>query len=183
METKGMGKTLVKVFGILAMIVSIGLVAYTLTALNIKQARAGGIIMDSLMILSLISIAVYCAFGFTKKAALFYKLFICIFAVAKLVNICILSNGIFGADVLLPNSIIFGMLCVLGFATDLGKTKSLIFGLIAALASVVELIICAINNFEGFLGVVPAIANTAICAVLLLMILAKYYDKAERGSK
>ncbi len=183
METKSIGKTLVRVFGILAVIAAIGLAIYTLIALNIKQANVGGIIMDSLGILSLISIAVYCAFGSTKKAALFYKLFICVFAISKLVNIYGLSNGKFGAEVILPASIIFGMLCILGFATDLGKTKSLIFGLIALLASVFELITCIINTTAGFAGVCPCIANTVMCTVLFLMILAKYYDKAERGSK
>ncbi len=183
MENKGTVKTIVRVLGILAVIISIVLSACSLIALNIKQARVDGIIMDSLMILSLISIAVYCVFGYTKKAALFYKLFICVFAISKLVNIYGLSAAKFGPDVMMPASIIFGMLCILGFATDLGKTKSLIFGFIALLTSVIELIICVVNRAEGFVGVVPAIANTAICAVLLLMIFAKYYDKAERGTK
>ncbi len=184
METKSIGKTLVRVFGILAVVASIGLVTYTLIARHIQQAHVDAIIMDSLEILSLISIAVYCAFGFTKKAASFYKLFICVFAISELVNIYGLSNGNFGVAALLPQSIIFGMLCILGFATDLGKTKSLIFGLIALLASVVALIVCVINNINDFwAGTVHCIANTAMCTVLLLMILAKYYDKAERGTK
>ncbi len=184
METKSTGKTFVKVFGILAVIVSMALVSYTLIARHIQQANIDAIVMDLLEILSLISVAVYCAFGFTKNAALFYKLFICIFAISELVNIYGLSNANFGADALIPNSIIFGMLCILGFATDLGKTKSVIFGLIAFLASMCALIICAINNINDFWGgTVHCIANTAICTVLVLMILAKYYDKAERGSK
>ncbi len=183
METKSTGKTFVKVFGILAVIVAIGLTAYTLVALNIKISNVNGIIMDLLLILSLISIAVYCAFGFSKKAALFYKLFICVFAISILVDIYGLSNGGMGAESILPKSILFGMLCVLGFATDLGKTKSVIFGLIALLSSVFELIIIVINAPDAFMAACPCIANTTVCAVLLLMILAKYYDKAERGSK
>jgi len=80
------------------------------------------------------------------------------------------------------NCLVFGALCVLSMAKDLGQKKSTALSLVVLIIEAV----CLLKLFlgENFAATYPAPASNLVFALnVLFMVTAKYYDKASRGSK
>lgn len=76
------------------------------------------------------------------------------------------------------NCLIFGALSVLSLAKDLGQKKSKTLAIVVVVLSVA-------NLFDGrFSAEYPVLISNLVYSIdVLFMVIAKYYDKASRGSK
>lgn len=134
------------------------------------------------LILSLLSAIVYCIYGYKKNAASYFKAFITFFALSRLPLIYTRVKMGGRVDRILLEAVVFAMLCILSIAKDLGKSKSILIAinnfLLTSHVTVTNIIT---NNKLNYLY--GSIISTILSLILILMILAKYYDKQERGSK
>lgn len=156
--------------------------------IHIAQVLANGYVvtLDIITLLSLLSATVYCVYGYKKDASNYFKAFILLLAIQELIRIPGIvklggvMSGINISDYLIFIAISFAVMCVLFMAENLGKKKSVILGLVALLLNILIVIKSVINGYYFHLMVL--LPNVVLFAVLVLMILAKYYDKAERGT-
>lgn len=121
----------------------------------------------------------YAVYGYKKDVATYALWFYGVFAIAVASKLWFLKahDGIF-----LPTVVSFACLAVLAIARDLGKSKSMtlcVVNLIAAVALPVYYLMNGIDVYYVLVFVTEAILSV----VLLIMMYAKYQDKASRDSK
>jgi len=77
----------------------------------------------------------------------------------------------------------FGALCVLCFGKDLGKTLSSTFAIISVIVAVAHFFITLSAGPMADLMKTQLITEFVLAVTTLIMVIAKYEDKASRGSK
>lgn len=145
-------------------------------------SRSGHLLAAScVQLLALLSALFYCLYGYKKDTAIYYRTFMALYAFSEIMRIVTFSSigNSFKTTLL---AIIFGALCVLAEAKDLGKKRSVAIGSIVFVMSVM---LPLYNVFIGkaIWGGISKYSDIVLSIILCLMILAKYEDKAERGSK
>ena len=124
----------------------------------------------------------YVFVGCTKETgAPFFIVCMILQALVYFLLVSLVPNSTFGVMLML---IKFGCLCLLSFAKDLGKKKSFTISFIYVAA-------CVISMFEGIrpetftpaalASLIARTENLILAVSTLLMVAAKYYDKAARG--
>jgi len=143
--------------------------------------QPGSILLDVLICLLYVSALVYCFMRYKKKAAVFFKA-VCVLAV--LVMIFFLYDVATNFDFVATNSIIFisslltfGGWCIVAFVSNLGKKQSLITAWVILVTTIVT------SSFSGDSYIlIKTLFQVAVCVVFLIMVYAKYADKAARGA-
>lgn len=155
--------------------------AIAMQAHNIAHEEGFFQVMSEVTVIALIGAVVYSLYGFKKNEAKYYKLFINLCAVATILRLVVhvSSNGTIRAVL---TAVQFGALCVLSQAKDLGRKKSMILGLIfivITLAIAVSMI--SVVGFETRV-LFMSLSDFILALVINILLLAKYADKAERGT-
>lgn len=138
--------------------------------------------------MTLIFAIYYTTFGYKKNGELFYKIFMCFFALNGVLATLLLVGTLASAGaseivVIILNAAWCIMAFILTFGKDLGRRKSLTYG---ALTVVLNIIICiyvpltADTPLSGFLS---SFQTLIIALLALIFIYAKFEDKkARKGS-
>lgn len=127
--------------------------------------------------------AFYIIAGCTKEyGARFFTICMILQALVYFLLISLVPNAKLGVMMMLVK---FGCLCLLGFAKDLGKKKSFTIAIIYAAACVLSLIKGV--RFDSFTiaalaSLIARLENLILSISTVLMVAAKYYDKAARGT-
>ncbi len=132
-------------------------------------------------VLAILSAVFYCLYGYKKSAAKFFFLTTVFMLLTEFTAVIV---NVSYTEVL---PAVFGVvacccLSVLSFSKDLGKTKSFAFSWIVACVYLLNTINFVINWGTAYL-VTIAFNNLSIAVIFLLMVYAKYQDKAARGTK
>lgn len=136
-------------------------------------------VLSALLILTSVSGIYYILAGGKKKeGAAYYHWFMVLFAFVGLITLVSLSGS---AVSVLCFAVAYGCLCVVAAAKDLGKTKSLILILAVVAAALVQGFLSV--NAQGQDVLIRSWTVVVLALVSLLMTVAKYVDKASRGSK
>ena len=141
----------------------------------------------ALGILAILSGFVYVLGGYKKNDAVYYKLFmllVCLEAVFTLI-VDLMVTQVKG-DTSPVSGILRTIICVnlviLAFAKDLGKQTSI--GLAGAVLGVSLFNIIRLIVLYGRFGIIAdAAAGLALALLVLLLVIGKYMDKTERGTK
>lgn len=177
----------------LAMIISLIFVALALVAnlyalinlcattkLGITE-KSGLIFDDSFAIIALISAIIYVSAGFKKTSAKFFKFFLYAFILSQLITlfsqVIILKRSIFA---IISTLIPFILLNVLFGTKDLGKKTSIILSTIILACVFAATIFPTIVFKFDIMRLIGWITDLSLSAVLLVMMILKYYDKALR---
>jgi len=130
-------------------------------------------------IISILLMGFYCITGYKKSSARYFKgvLFARIISAALGLYIVSMYSQIFAV---ICSVVSLMCLLTLAFVKDLGKGFSMCLSILIIVASSTNF-----AYYTGLTGSVNACHATAVLlsVILLLMILAKYADKAARGSK
>ncbi len=165
------------------------------TCTKINDAQTAGS-TDSMvwirLLTDLITVAtglMYLFFGYRKRAALYFKLFMGFFALSQALLLSdLLADPMaqpfyFGIVYLLS----FAAVLILSFGKDLGKgiSLTLIGMLVIGGAVVLVMTLFLLDDFapSAFEAVTRGVTNFLLAVTAGSMVLAKYLDKAERGSK
>lgn len=167
-------------------------VALVLSAIQFTQPTPAGAtasitICTVVGILAIFAGFVYVLGGYKKNDALFYKLFmllVCLESVLTLVNDIIITQEMGSTSPIsgILRTIICVNLVILVFAKDLGKQTSI--GLASAVFGVT-----IINHarllvlYFSFSYVISAVLHLSLALLVLLLVIGKYMDKTERGTK
>ena len=127
----------------------------------------------SSILASIVALA-YCLLGYNKKASVFFKAFLYLFALYTFIE----AIGSINFITQIANTIKFGLLCALSLSINLGKIRSYIYAGLYIVLSTVGNIVFAIQ--VGSLG--NCISELVLMMILGIMIYAKYQDKAARGT-
>lgn len=147
---------------------------------TVITATGANLIVSIVELYVLFSAAFYWLYGYKKDTAKFYNLFIYAYAIVILFRVYT-SAGFGSVPSAICATIAFGGTCILAVSKDLGKKKTLTIGFIVLVAMAVILVRGIVRG--ALLGATIGRAAETVDAILLnLMILAKYEDKAERGT-
>lgn len=153
---------------------------YSIFTLQVPEEFAAGMqVTHGFLLLTLFAALIYCIKGCGKASADWFMFFLIMFTVMKFV-FAVAARKATSALVPVTEVIPFGMLCVLAVAKDLGKNKSFILAVVVLLASLVQFMFLTL---EGNSLPASAFGSVILSVVLLVMLEAKYEDKATRGSK
>lgn len=173
-----------KPFKILTYIFSIVMAALIVINMNFvmfANLSFEQVISNSLLSLTAIFAIAYALVGCTKeKGAKYYHLFMISYSITML--LLIFLNRARAPFSIFFNLIIYGCLCVLSAAQDLGKSKSIILASTVLALSVVTLFFNFNNSTQTFYATFCRILRLFISATTLLMVLAKYRDKDIRNT-
>ena len=178
MNTKKI-KTLSIILAILLIAAAIGNI---FLIINNKQAVWNVIAVAEL--LATLFGAFYVFVGCTKeKGARFFTVSMVLQALVYFLLTSLVPNETLGLMMML---IKFGCLCLLAFAKDLGKKKSYII-------AIIYVVTCVFSFFKGIrfdtfsfaalASLISRTENLLLAVSTMLMVAAKYYDKAERGTR
>lgn len=142
------------------------------------------LIANVFFVLGGVSAILYCAAGYQKKAAIFYKAFGGCAAAVILVAILIdanLTQEISTTLALLMYTVAFALTFVATFAKDIGKKATVIIAFVNLGTTLVVFVkdLCIGQSFhEALFADMPLL----LCVVFLVMVFEKYHDKEERIS-
>ena len=135
-------------------------------------------------LLAMISGDLYILAGCTKeKGAGFFTVSMILQAGVYFLLISLVPNAWLGIMMML---IKFGCLCLLSFAKDMGKKKSYTIAIIYVVACVLSLfkgIRFDTFTFASVASLISRLENLILAVSTLLMVAAKYLDKAEREAR
>ena len=133
----------------------------------------------------------YLVKGFRKDAAKFYRFYMSVSAFAVLVVLiaaCVVgvtgvTNGGIGFILMVTVGIVlYGSFLLLGYAKDLGKKKNYIICAISCAISLISAAIIAIIENDAWDKASVIFATFVLSLLAFVMTVAKYQDKAQRGS-
>ena len=146
-------------------------------------------ICDVLNILMLAFGLVYMLMNYSKNAAIIYKAYFVMLYIGIFVQAILLPSAPYfnTTYLLIFNLISLSAVAVLSVASDLGRKKSFLFATLFVLCRLV-LLITFIVKVPGYgtatIGVVSAgVSNFLIALTTGVMVIGKYLDKNERGTK
>jgi len=171
-------------------VLCVGTIAVNIAGMNNSTAMAtmsGGQLTVTLLsyianVVALLFGTFYCISEFKKEFGKFLKYFLVASAVAVFFSALAYSAGGLSISLALY-MLIFGFVCILSTAKDLGKKMSLIFTYSSVICSA---LLVVLDLTAGGLAIVAFSASFTmllLSLIMLLMIYAKYADKATRGSK
>jgi len=179
-------KKVVPMWASIVLIVLCG-VAFVLNIRSFVTGQTSGLgtITNIIELLSVFLAVCYCFAGYEKASAFLFKAVI--FARIISIALAIVSMVLYGTSfapavvllLLLGELISFGFLFVFGFALDIGKKRSVTMAVIALAVNVLLAIIFITAGGINSLGM--ALANVLFFVIFLIMMFAKYRDKASRG--
>ena len=139
-------------------------------------------------VLAIVSSFIYLIFGYKKNAAIYYKITMGALTLAQALNVMdIMSTTVVPLynSLLIVTSLI--IMVILATAKDFGEKNSSLLVLILVALRIVSVGIAAYYlprmSTEKFTVLTNAITNLVFAGSVGLMVMAKYDDKAERGSK
>jgi len=162
-------------------VLCVAAIAFEIVGLFLNKTGAIGYVTFAFEIITTVLAACYCFTGYKKSSAVFYKAVILSLMV---VTVLILAHMVtlqlyfqFFAEL-----IIFGCLSVFAVAKDIGEKRSFILALLIMVSSVVSFVyfICM---FGISIYICSYITSFLISVIVLIMVYAKYADKAARGTK
>ena len=148
----------------------------------------------AVVILALCASLLYLFKGYQKNAAKYFKLYMCLFAMAQLVStfatVYSAPNGQSLISVAFP-ALTYGPILVLALVENLGKKRSyLVCGFVVAaylIASVLVLVmvpgLLAGGTEAGTLYLIRSGTTLLLAIIMSMLIVAKYRDKEERGTR
>lgn len=139
------------------------------------------IAVSAVFIITLLCAALYCLFGFKKGARFFYIMFMLLYIAANGMAIITMRKNL-NVDTMIVALLAFGCTCILAFATDMGFTKSIILACTNLLMCIIIMLKLLVNNAFAVLAI-GDFAFIVLSIFLVLMVLAKYADKAMRGKE
>lgn len=146
----------------------------------IGSSIGNGLVGEILNVAAIGEGLLYVFYGYKKSAAKYYKAYMILLALSALIWSMLVGIQRDNPLSIFCNNVMFASICVLAFAENMKRTKSLIFGLVAFLMSVVNVVGVMITT-PGF-GPVLSFACTLVLVINMnLMIVAKFRDKEERG--
>ena len=181
----------VKIVHLILMLAAIVLCCVSLTKLSADTEFFSdtGLRMVSYIaeIIALISGIVYLAYGYKKKAAVYYKFFMVILVIGQAI-ICYRQTV--GTFPIMPSAAILNIislivLVILATGKDLGKSKSYLIVAILLACRLIALILDIIV-FSGatiFSVLSHAASNVLLAGAVAFMVTGKYLDKDSRGTK
>lgn len=123
----------------------------------------------------------YIMVGCTKKeGAKYYRGFMIAYAITMLIIIYV--NRTRAPFSFFFNLIIYGCLCILASANDLGEFKSKLFAYTITVLSIVTLLFGFDTTKATFIANMCRVLRLGISITLLVMVIAKYRDKKERNT-
>ena len=171
-----------KVIGALSGVASVAmLAAVCANVFVITKLLPGALdtVLSALLILTCVAGIHYILAGCKKKeGAVYYHWFMVLFSFVGLITLVSLSGS---AVSVLCTAVAYGCLCVVAAAKDLGKAKSMALILAVVVATLVQSFLPV--NAEGQDVLIRSWTVVLLALVSLLMTVAKYVDKASRGSK
>lgn len=125
--------------------------------------------------------AIYLMSGYSKqKSSLYFVCFMILYAITEWMGIIgAKSNNTVNMMLLVLS---FGFSCVLAISKDLGKFKSVILSSVIVLTVVGRLVISYYTTGLPVFGVRP-LTKLIIGLTVLVLVIAKYHDKKQRGTK
>ena len=168
-------------------------VAANVYVLLSKEASVFTKIGAAVVILALGASLLYLFNGYKKNAAGYFKLYMCLFAMAQLVStfatVYSAPNGQSLISVAFP-ALTYGPILVLALVENLGKKRSyLVCAFVVAAyltASVLILVmvpgLLAGGTEAGTLCLIRSGTTLLLAIIMSMMIVAKYRDKEERGT-
>ncbi len=127
----------------------------------------------------------YCLKGYSKNAAGFFKAFCIAYCVSRVFPIFAIAESYRAGNfvyplILLMHLITFAAMSIFVVAKELGKKKSCVLAGIIFACTLVNLLPILGTPFYFMIGI---ITNLILTIVFLIMVYAKYQDKAARGTK
>ena len=187
LKTKKPAMKALFVFSLILLAAALVLSVFWLTQPFPTSISAFMTICAVLGILAVLAGFIYVLGGYKKNDVLFYKLFmflVCLESAATLVKDIIITQEMGSTSSIsgILRTIICVNLVILVFAKDLGKQTSI--GLASAVLGVtiinhVRLLIL----YFSFSYVISTVVHLALALLVLLLVIGKYMDKAERGTK
>ncbi len=142
---------------------------------------------NSFGVLAILVAFIYVLGGYKKNDAAYYKIFmilVCITNLFVLITDLITTQSVAYASPIsgLLRTVVLVNLVILSFAKDLGKNTSIglasgVFGI-----SLINLIRLAIL-YSQFNMIIVDVVGTSLAFLVLLLVIGKYMDKTERGTK
>lgn len=129
-------------------------------------------------LLSLVFAILYLLVRFRKDGAVFFKCFLAVMAATCLLRTVAVST-VSSGWVLACYVLVFGILCVLFEAKDLGKFKSFVLGITALALEVISSVGIFASGWKAISG---KLADVILALMLLIMIVGKYRDKEARAA-
>lgn len=180
----------------IAMIGALVLVALAIASqiyVLVKETRVLANVMNyvtmSISMIALLSSCIYIGTEFKKSSVKYFKLFLFVFVLAQLSGVIgVIVNGE-SLAIILGRVFIVGLLNVILWVKDLGKTNSLY---VAGAVLFSNLLLCVVFIFKSaeilgagteFVAFLLGLTHIALSVVLFVMILLKYYDKQMRNTK
>ncbi len=162
--------------------------------LTANNAAVPDILAAFITVIGKIFALVYFARGFGKDDSKYYRGYFLIGAVTYIIDDFFLifaeSGPVSNAAsmiYLLIEMICYGNMLVIGLSKDIGKKWSLALVLINLAIYVAELVYycatCDLQTMDGLRWVIGYVLWVAGAVVSVLMVVAKYRDKAQRGTK
>ena len=179
-----------KVIHLAFMVLGLCLYVYALTkaksVLTTTSAYLIGILPTIIAILALISGFIYLVHGYKKNAAAYYKGFVWILLIKEIITT--VSGNIMSSSLLMYVRVIdLVLLTILTVGKDLGKTKSLTLVGLIFVGKMIVFVNYLISLQSLGLGVtargVDSIGQIILTVTTCLMVIGKYLNKAERGTK
>ena len=181
-----------KILAIIHLIITVVCVGLCVWAMILSGGVGRGLIADFLELAALVLALFYLFKGYKKAAAKYYHWFLVSFTIAVVFNLGfdIIAATLNGVTAILGLGI-YGMLCILAVAKDLGKKNSMILGVLILAESIILLVVTLVYT-PGIIrggdalttqGIIRAGVQQCMAIILNVMIIAKYKDKAARGSK
>ena len=183
MTEKKTGEPIVKKLSAFNVVLLLAAFAACIVALD-ELAAPVSLVRVVFEMIAIASAFFYAVYGYKKDAAKYYKAFLIALGLAKLamVIVSVIESGVlgtgFGVSTVLF-AVSFVLAAVLAFVKDLGKTKSLC----AVAAMFVIDLVNEVILLVKFADVFNAVIVLAVSIITVEFVIAKYIDKAERGSK
>ena len=181
-----------KVISVLMLIYVILDVFLCIRAMLVADGYGTGRMADCFMLVTVIFAVFYAFIGYKKAAAKYYHWFMVSYTIAIGVNLSFyIRNDILNKDLVVWGLPIFGMMCILSVAKDLGKKNSMILGIVVLIGSVAAIVVSLMyapgiyrgGNTTNLQAIYRIGVQISLAVIMNLMIIAKYKDKAARGSK
>ena len=169
------------IFAAIFLFAVLGFTLYTISMI-ISDGLTVTLIADMAQFLTTAFAIYYILAGCNKKdGARYFRMFMILNALSILIQLAFVDQT---AIFRLMFAVIFASLCLLAFAKDLGQKKSITLASIVVAFSVVALVLeLVVAKATEYAALTVFVTQVILGLATLLMVVAKYDDKKQRGSK
>ena len=182
----------IKIVHLILMVASIVLYAITLISFSKERPVLNNISTVANIVAMTVGI-IYLAYGYRKKASLYYKLFMWLFVISTIFQyVAIYQDAVTGpVHITFIKFITFALVVLLAGAKDYGVVKSNIISLTIIALNIYTLVDSCVAASDVFiktgLSVQPliftSIGQFVLASTAAFMVCGKYLDKEFRGAK